>query len=133
LNSKEYIEWGRQYWKNGGGEGLEEFHAVFGIGSEAGELADLYKKQIRTGDAPQSMAIADEVGDMFYYIARLLDEHKFTFEEVMLLNQVKLDYRMNNEKDKEKERQLQIAALRKSRAESLSKYYDLNIGENQLD
>jgi NTP pyrophosphatase (non-canonical NTP hydrolase) len=132
LNSKDYIEWTRQYWLNGGGEGLEEFHAVFGIGSEAGELADLYKKQIRTGETPRSMAVADEVGDMFYYIARLLDEHKFTFEEVMLLNQVKLDYRMNNEKDKEKERQLQIAALRKARA-GLTAYYDMSIGENLLD
>ena len=106
VTNKEYQEWGRQYWKN---VYLKDssLHAVLGIGSEAGELQDLFKKNLSKGKEITADLVVDEIGDLLYYVARLLDDYDLSFEEAMEKNRVKLDYRMAFGKNKEEEAKLQ--------------------------
>src|SRR5712671_220853 len=81
--------------------------ASFGIASEAGELAGIMEKCVRKNLAPNTDEIIDEVGDLLYYIARLLDTFDCTFEQAFEKNRIKLDYRKIMGKNKEEERKLQ--------------------------
>lgn len=105
MTNDEYITWGEQHWKNAQME--PQLHAVLGIGSEAGELMDLYKKNLARSVPIDPEQIVDEVGDLLYYVARLLKTHGKTFEEAMAKNVIKLDYRMVNGKNKAVEFALQ--------------------------
>lgn len=106
MTNNDYIEWGRQYWANVEPEDAG-LHAALGIGSEAGEIQDLYKKNLSRGIPVTREQLIDELGDLLYYIARQLDVAKSSFEEVMAKNQIKLNYRMKHGKNKEVEFKLQ--------------------------
>lgn len=107
--SKEYIEWAKQYWRNDlqADPDIPVTHAILGICSEAGELADLKKKQIAYGTQLTRDQLLDELGDLFYYCFLLIDSQNSSFEEVLRRNQVKLDYRHKFGKNKEQEALLQ--------------------------
>lgn len=106
MTPREYTNWGNQYWKNVD-PGVADLHAVLGVCSEAGELADLYKKLLSKGKEVTEAQVIDELGDLCYYMARLINAAGSSWEEVFALNRVKLDHRMVNGKDKIKEAQLQ--------------------------
>lgn len=106
MTPQQYSDWGDQYWRNTNPE-LGEMHAVLGIGSESGELQDLFKKRLAKGTEVTRDAVLDETSDILYYIARLLKFHNSSFEEAFERNRVKLDYRMAFGKNKEKELELQ--------------------------
>ena len=56
-------------------------HAYLGISSEIGELTDAYKKVIGYGKELDATNVLEEVGDISYYIARVLDELFYKHEE----------------------------------------------------
>jgi NTP pyrophosphatase (non-canonical NTP hydrolase) len=60
-----------------------------GLSSEAGEVAGKIKKQIRDGGI-DVISLMDEVGDVFWYLARICDEMGFSSEDVLLRNWNKL-------------------------------------------
>ncbi len=64
-----------------------------GLGGEAGEVQDLIKKELGHGHEKNTEKIKDELGDVCWYIARILDEYKLTFEEVFESNIEKLKKR----------------------------------------
>jgi NTP pyrophosphatase (non-canonical NTP hydrolase) len=72
-------------------------YTVLGLLSEAGEVAGKVKKVIRDNDGifseAKSAEIADECGDVIWYLARVLDEIGYTFEEVAADNLRKLKSR----------------------------------------
>ncbi len=60
-----------------------------GLSSEAGEVSGKIKKMIRDGGI-NVMDTADEIGDVFWYLARLCDELKIPAEDVLERNIAKL-------------------------------------------
>lgn len=67
-------------------------YLALGLTSEAGEVAGKIKKQIRDGGV-EVMGTIDEIGDVFWYLARLCDELGFDAEDVLQRNWAKLSDR----------------------------------------
>lgn len=72
--------------------GLAIEYLALGLASEAGEVAGKIKKSIRDGGY-DVMGLMDEVGDVFWYLARICDEAGFKAEEVLQMNRDKLQSR----------------------------------------
>lgn len=71
----------------------ELIHYVLGIGTEAGELQDVLKKAIAYGKVPDATNIKEELGDLLWYMARIMDWYGFTLESIMETNINKLKVR----------------------------------------
>ena len=65
-------------------------HAIYGIVTEAGELMDQFKRAKFYGTKLDIINIKEEVGDILYYIAALLNNIESTFDECQDLNINKL-------------------------------------------
>lgn len=67
-------------------------HAAFGIVTEAGELADAFKKDLfYAGAKPiDYVNIQEELGDLFWYMALACDALGISFEDVWKQNIAKL-------------------------------------------
>ena len=72
---------------------LRLLHGSCGIATEAGELLDAMKKHIFYGKEIDTVNIVEEIGDLMWYSAILLDELGVEFEEVMEKNINKLKAR----------------------------------------
>lgn len=68
-------------------------HAGIGLSTEAGEFLDALKKHIFYGKELDKVNLAEEMGDLFWYMAIVADELGFEFEEVMEKNIAKLKAR----------------------------------------
>ena len=82
---------------------LELAYIGLGLGGEAGETVDTIKKAIRTGD-PLTMhlpevqgKIINELGDLLWYMARVMEFYNVTFEELAQGNLEKLSKRHKND------------------------------------
>lgn len=72
---------------------LRLMHAMIGIGTEAGEVQDLFKKRIMYGKTVQTSDFVDELGDLLWYIGVACNTLGISFEEVMDKNYKKLSVR----------------------------------------
>lgn len=68
-------------------------HAILGIGTESGELQDIYKKYLIYGKEIDFDNILEECGDLLWYIALALKASGYTMEEAMQSNVDKLKIR----------------------------------------
>jgi NTP pyrophosphatase (non-canonical NTP hydrolase) len=68
-------------------------HAVLGITSEAGEIADQYKKFIAYGKALDRQNMLEEMGDCLWFLTLLAKTMGFTIDQVMDFNIAKLEAR----------------------------------------
>ena len=66
-----------------------EEYLMLGLASEMGELLGKFKKEIR-GDGEKLTDKLDELGDVCWYLARLMDHYDLTHQEVLHRNFVKL-------------------------------------------
>jgi NTP pyrophosphatase (non-canonical NTP hydrolase) len=80
------------YPEAGTGHDMEIYYLALGITSEAGEIAGKVKKYIRDGRLDPG-AIAYELGDVAWYLARLADAMGYTFEQILEINYNKLTKR----------------------------------------
>ncbi|MEM7036623.1 MAG: nucleoside triphosphate pyrophosphohydrolase family protein [Bacteroidota bacterium] len=95
------------------GHDMNLLHAAMGIGTEAGELLDAFKRKIFYGKELDVVNVKEEVGDLMWYIAILLRELDLDFHEILQLNIDKLRARfpdkfteanaLNRDLDKERE------------------------------
>jgi len=73
-------------------------YLVMGLAGEAGEVANKYKKIIRDKygimNDDDAVALMDELGDVLWYIARIVDELGYDFDDVTEINYHKLESRM---------------------------------------
>lgn len=76
----EYIRNTRRTWNDQDLRRNQE-HAFLGITSEIGELSDAYKKVIGYGKKLDTTNVLEEIGDVSYFTARLLDELFYKHEE----------------------------------------------------
>ena len=72
-------------------------YLVLGLVSEAGEVAGVFKKCIRDENYTVTPEVLEkfekEIGDVFWYLARLIDELGLDFEDILELNKLKLTSR----------------------------------------
>ena len=84
-------------------DGLKRLlHAGIGLSTEAGEFLDALKKHIFYGKELDKVNLAEEMGDLFWYMAIVADELGFEFEEVMQNNIAKLKARYGDKFTEEK-------------------------------
>ena len=76
----------------GSGNELELYYLAMGLCSEAGEVAGKIKKYLRDGVYDQG-GLAYEIGDCFFYLARLCDAIGYEAEDVLTINHNKLQGR----------------------------------------
>lgn len=68
-------------------------HGALGVCTEAGELLDALKKKVMYGKDIDYVNVKEEVGDILWYLAIILDETGSSFDEVMQVNIAKLKKR----------------------------------------
>lgn len=64
--------------------------------AEAGEVADVHHKALRRGEPVDDAKVADEVGDVLFSLALLLDHYNISLEVAAQLNLAKLSERKAN-------------------------------------
>lgn len=72
------------------GREMNLLHAAMGIGTEAGEVLDQFKRKIFYGRELDVVHVKEEIGDIMWYVAILLRELDLDFEEILKLNIDKL-------------------------------------------
>lgn len=65
-------------------------NAVTGLGGEAGEVVDWYKKHYFHTKPQSSDDLLNECGDVAYYLIKTLDLNGWTLEDALLANREKL-------------------------------------------
>jgi len=84
-------------------DGLKRLlHAGIGLSTESGEFLDALKKHIFYGKELDKVNLAEEMGDLFWYMAIVADELGFEFEEVMERNITMLKARYGDKFTEEK-------------------------------
>lgn len=68
-------------------------YLVFGLCSEAGELADLKKKELARDETADFGNVLAELGDILWYFTRLCDTYSLTPEQIRDANAAKLQAR----------------------------------------
>ena len=87
-------------------------HGAMGITGEAGEIMEMLKKHLNYNRELDLLDLKEELGDICWYMAIILDELDSSFEEIMYINIKKLSKRYSkgfsesaaNNRDKEAER-----------------------------
>ena len=79
----------------GTGNDQELVYLALGLNGEAGEVADKIKKYLRDGKLDVGNIIY-ELGDVAWYLARMVDAFGYTFEDVLEINYQKLQKRKLN-------------------------------------
>ncbi len=69
---------------------ISEMHYAMGIVTEAAELLDAYKKGVFYRKPIYRGHLVEELGDLMWYIARLMDELGVSMDEVLAANVTKL-------------------------------------------
>jgi NTP pyrophosphatase (non-canonical NTP hydrolase) len=68
-------------------------HMVLGLMTEAGEIADVYKKNLAYGKSLDLINIKEEIGDLMWYISELCNYHGWDLENILETNIEKLKAR----------------------------------------
>lgn len=69
-------------------------YPALGLCGEAGEVAEKLKKMLRDGVTPEkSHALANELGDVLWYLAALASDLGFDLSDIAVMNLEKLESR----------------------------------------
>jgi NTP pyrophosphatase (non-canonical NTP hydrolase) len=74
-------------------ENIRILHAAIGLATEAGEVQDALKKHLFYGKPLDKVNLAEEMGDIFWYMAILADSLDVSFDEIQNKNIAKLKAR----------------------------------------
>jgi len=102
LNSKEYQENAFKTMAKLPIRDWDEIHMVLGMVTEAGELADVYKKYIAYINPIDYVNVKEELGDQLWYIANMCNILGWTLEELFDINIAKLKARYGEKFSEEK-------------------------------
>ena len=95
MNANSYQQWTLStaiYPGAGTGNDSELSYLALGLNGEAGEVADKIKKHLRDGKLDIG-GIIYELGDVCWYVARLADSLGYSLEDVLAINNAKLESR----------------------------------------
>lgn len=111
MNSKDYIKQSERTAASDypaiearmeGGEMIDLLHAGIGLATEGGEFLDALKKSIFYGKELDKVNLAEELGDVLWYVAMALRALGTDFEEQMEININKLKLRYPDKFTEEK-------------------------------
>lgn len=74
-------------------EKMDLNHMALGVAGEAGEIVDCIKKHTIYNQPLNVVDLKEEIGDMLFYVTRILDTQELTIEECLQANQDKLNKR----------------------------------------
>ena len=77
-------------------------HAGIGLATESGEFLDALKKHMFYGKELDTVNLAEEMGDLFWYCALIADELGVDFADVMATNIAKLKARYGDKFSEDK-------------------------------
>ncbi len=66
---------------------------ALGVAGEAGEIADIVKKELGHGHPRDAERMAKEIGDVLWYLAALAEEYGYSLSEIATMNIAKLKAR----------------------------------------
>lgn len=66
---------------------------ALGVAGEAGEIADIVKKELGHGHPREADKMAKEIGDVLWYLAVLADEYGYSLAQIATMNIIKLKAR----------------------------------------
>ena len=95
MNANSYQQWTLStaiYPGAGTGNDSELSYLGLGLNGEAGEVADKIKKHLRDGKLDIG-GIIYELGDVCWYVARLADSLDYSLEDILTINNAKLESR----------------------------------------
>src|SRR5262245_50836576 len=69
---------------------VRENHALDGLTTELGELADIFKRYVYYGKRVDIRAVKEELGDLLWYVGTLCNATGLSLEDVMAANIAKL-------------------------------------------
>lgn len=95
-------------------ESIDLFHAIIGIGTEAGELLDVIKKDVFQGKPIDRTNLKEEFGDLMWYVALGCHAFGFSLEDVMASNIKKLQTRYPEKFSEEASAKRDLEAERKA-------------------
>lgn len=72
---------------------LDNLHAVLGLSTEVGEVADVFKKNIAYGKEIDWVNTQEEIGDIMFYVAAICTINNFDLEKILQINIEKLKAR----------------------------------------
>jgi NTP pyrophosphatase (non-canonical NTP hydrolase) len=88
-------------------------HAGIGLATEAGEFLDALKKHVFYGKELDTVNLAEEMGDLFWYCALIADELNAPFADVMERNISKLKARYGDRFSEDKAQNRDLKTERK--------------------
>lgn len=93
MNIKEYSEAIKRTKADLKYKEKDNLHMVLGIVTEAGELADVFKKNMAYNKKIDWVNVAEELGDLMWYICNFCNINNLNIEEIMGVNVEKLKSR----------------------------------------
>jgi NTP pyrophosphatase (non-canonical NTP hydrolase) len=93
MNANEYVLLSKRTLANLNTKDNDNIHVILGILTEAGELADQFKKHHAYGKPIDWINIEEEIGDIMFYIAGLCSINNLDLEKIMDKNIKKLQQR----------------------------------------
>lgn len=101
MDIKEYIKQAQRTTAELADRFTDEMHYTLGIVTEAGELADVYKKHIAYGRKMDYVNVSEEIGDLMWYVANLCRVLDIDFDKMLDTNIAKLRARYPEKFDEE--------------------------------
>jgi NTP pyrophosphatase (non-canonical NTP hydrolase) len=93
MNIKTYVEKASRTCANLSTKQADNIHMAFGLVTEAGEFADIFKKNLAYNKPIDWINAKEEIGDLCWYIANFCSINGFDLEEILSTNIAKLDAR----------------------------------------
>jgi NTP pyrophosphatase (non-canonical NTP hydrolase) len=97
MSKEAYEDWVVGLWEDGGGQDGLDLRGLFicctGLAGEVGEVLEPIKKNIRDGRPIDKVDLANELGDVLYYLTRIARHYGLTLDDVMTTNHEKLSAR----------------------------------------
>jgi NTP pyrophosphatase (non-canonical NTP hydrolase) len=93
MQIKEYVEKARRTCANLSTRQADNIHMALGLTTEAGEFADIFKKNLAYQKPIDWVNAKEEIGDAMWYIANFCSINGFDLEEILATNIAKLEAR----------------------------------------
>ena len=93
MNLNEYSDWTKNTCAKLANKDLDNYHMLFGMSTEIGELQDIFKKKMAYNKDMDWVNVKEEIGDLMFYVASFCRINGFDLDNIIATNVSKLEYR----------------------------------------